>query len=606
MVSSDIFENGRAFIKLSEYFEEFMCLESGRILETLVDEMRLGGPLDSFERAQLVPPRSPGKKSPKKRSHEETSSASSSSRRERERSLSCEGSASAKGAESKSETTATEDWRAFSSKCSGAEDVKQVGRRLHDVHLTGTVAGLSDSSKSPYDAIPRFYLPGRGMHTYTNEIKDSELSNKMAEIESFFKPFPSGIPVNTFVHVTKRLCAFPSYFNKELCKRILLLSSDMPNTTSDTTFNPLTTKIKLKHFLVYWKKEMEKFDTAERIFRLLKKPGADHILKDDLNPILQELLLFHPGLEFLSEHQDFQRKYAQAVITRIFFTVNTSRTGRISLRELRNSDLIEAFMHADEESDINRVYKFFSYEHFYVVYCHFFELDKDQDSKLNIDDFQRFNEHALSRPVIERIFQVGARAFTDGREGDFGRDGLSFSDFIYFMMAEEDKASEQAIAYWFKCIDLDGDGVLSPQEMQHFFRIQLNRVTSYGQEAVLFEDVLCQMIDMIAPPDPNAITLEDMTRPEAREASGILFDALFNLHKFVKFETRDPLQDKLKREDAFDNEWDRFCYYEYRRLSSDDEPADQTMEVEEFGAQRHGGGNWQLDDDDEYDAYGHS
>ncbi len=46
------------------------------------------------------------------------------------------------------------------------------------------------------------------------------------------------------------------------------------------------------------------------------------------------------------------------------------------------------------------------------------------------------------------IFQVGCRAFTDGREGAFRQTGMTYSDFIYFMLAEEDKASDAAISYW--------------------------------------------------------------------------------------------------------------------------------------------------------------
>lgn len=47
-----------------------------------------------------------------------------------------------------------------------------------------------------------------------------------------------------------------------------------------------------------------------------------------------------------------------------------------------------------------------------------------------------------------RIFQVGARAFTDGKEGSFGAAGMTYSDFVYFMLAEEDKTSEASLCYW--------------------------------------------------------------------------------------------------------------------------------------------------------------
>lgn len=51
----------------------------------------------------------------------------------------------------------------------------------------------------------------------------------------------------------------------------------------------------------------------------------------------------------------------------------------------------------------------------------------------------------------------------------------------------------------FKCIDLDGNGILTRNEMQFFYEEQLHRMECMSQEPVLFEDILCQMIDMIGP-----------------------------------------------------------------------------------------------------------
>lgn len=53
--------------------------------------------------------------------------------------------------------------------------------------------------------------------------------------------------------------------------------------------------------------------------------------------------------------------------------------------------------------------------------------------------------------------------------------------------------------YRFKCIDLDGNGILTTTEMQFFYEEQLHRMECMAQEPVLFEDILCQMIDMIGP-----------------------------------------------------------------------------------------------------------
>lgn len=46
---------------------------------------------------------------------------------------------------------------------------------------------------------------------------------------------------------------------------------------------------------------------------------------------------------------------------------------------------------------------------------------------------------------------------------------------------------------------MDGDGKISIHEVETFFASQHERMQAYSQELVLFQDVLCQLIDMIHP-----------------------------------------------------------------------------------------------------------
>lgn len=173
--------------------------------------------------------------------------------------------------------------------------------------------------------------------------------------------------------------------------------------------------------------------------------------------------------------------------------------------------------------------------------------------------------------------------------------------------------------------------MITSDELRFFYRSQLHRISSLvsdptpvvlflllpsnmhssfsqGQETVSFDDVMCQMIDMIAPEDEHAITLADLLNPIKRAYSGVLFDVLFNLHKFMRFETRDPFQEKQRREDMFACDWDRFAHIEYHRLAAEEDDGYDSgggMEVEEgkFGGDGFGGGNadWLIDDDDDDD-----
>lgn len=81
------------------------------------------------------------------------------------------------------------------------------------------------------------------------------------------------------------------------------------------------------------------------------------------------------------------------VIARIFYVVNRSWSGKISLSELRRSSFLPTLRSLQDEDDINQITDYFSYEHFYVIYCKFWELDKDHDLFIDREDLARHNDH---------------------------------------------------------------------------------------------------------------------------------------------------------------------------------------------------------------------
>lgn len=92
-----------------------------------------------------------------------------------------------------------------------------------------------------------------------------------------------------------------------------------------------------------------------------------------------------------------------------------------------------------------------------------------------------------------------------------------------------------------------------------------------AQEPVLFEDILCQIVDMVSPEDDSYFTLRDL---KGSRLSGSVFNILFNLNKFMAFETRDPFLIRQERENPTLTEWDRFAHREYIRLSMEEDAED--------------------------------
>ncbi|KAL5230530.1 hypothetical protein ABZP36_029306 [Zizania latifolia] len=395
------------------------------------------------------------------------------------------------------------------------------------------------------EVIPQFYF--KNGRPAPKDLREQCLSR----IDHLFFA-GEGVQIQEFRSVTKDICKLPSFFSSVLFKKI------------DAGCSGTVTR---DAFVDYWINDNKiTMDTASQIFEILRKPGYNYLTQEDFKPILKELLATHPGLEFLQGTPEFQERYAETVIYRIFYSINRAGNGHLTLRELKRGNLIGAMQQLDEEEDINKVLRYFSYEHFYVIYCKFWELDADHDFLIDKENLIRYGNHSLTYRIVDRIFSQVARKFTSMTEGKMG-----YEDFVYFILSEEDKSSEPSLEYWFKCIDLDGNGILTTNEMQFFYEEQLHRMECMAQEPVLFEDILCQMIDMIGPENESYFILRDLKRCKL---SGNIFNILFNLNKFMAFETRDPFLIRQERENPTLTEWDRFAHREYIRLSMEEDGED--------------------------------
>lgn len=412
--------------------------------------------------------------------------------------------------------------------------------------------------------------------------------------------------VDQFPAVAKTLCGFPSFFAAPLFRRIKKLygitgtadsapggdskSSAEAGGTDEDAEDEDKGEIPLRVFLRYWREEMHPYDHVDRFFRLTKQPAARFIIKSDLLPLMEELLAFHPGLAFLESTPEFQEKYARTVIARMFYMLDPLNRGVITPRALRRSNLISAFQHVDMEEDINLVNEYFSYEHFYVLYCKFWELDTDHDFLLSRADLDALGNHSLTKATLDRVFSQAGRPFECKEPGKMG-----YEDFVCFLISEEDKTHQISIEYWFRLIDLDGDGVIRPFEMKHFYAEQMERMENMNCEVVPFEDVLCQMSDLLQPDVEGEFRLKDFLHPSRVRLTGVFFSILSNLSKFTAFEQRDPFVVKQQQEPGF-TAWDRYAQIEYARLAMEEDGQDDGgLDQSDDGL---GVAAWDEDEDD--------
>ncbi|VDM31571.1 unnamed protein product [Hydatigera taeniaeformis] len=372
------------------------------------------------------------------------------------------------------------------------------------------------------------------------------------------------IPFSRFDLVTKA-CGCPLYWKRALFKAA--------GSENDSTAVPVAA------ILSFWRRVLASCsDAASQFIYLLTKGKSQHLMPDDFWPIIQDVVDTHPSLTFLQAAPEFHARYVTTVVSRIFFCTNTSWSGRISLGELRRSNFLEVLASLEREEDINLVTQYFSYEHFYVIYCKFWELDTNHDLIISKADLARHNNYAISERMIDRIFSGAVTRGTSFKEGT-----MTYSDFVWFLLAEEDKRHPRSIEYWFRCMDLDGDGVLSLYELEYFYSEQSARMEEMGIEPPTLEDCLCQCLDMVRPVLPDKIRLSDLKKCNL---CPVFFDTFFNLPKYLQHEQRDPFSNLQAIEEGLTeiSDWDRYASDTYEMLI-----------VSESG----GGGTGGEDDDDE-------
>ncbi|XP_033842615.1 serine/threonine-protein phosphatase 2A regulatory subunit B'' subunit beta isoform X1 [Periophthalmus magnuspinnatus] len=404
------------------------------------------------------------------------------------------------------------------------------------------------------ESIPKFYFPQGRPQANLN------IDSLISKIEKTFSQFPNERATIDDMGQVAKACECPLYWKVPL---FCLAGGDR------------TGFVSVHKFVAMWRKTLQTcHDDASKFVHLLAKPGCNYLEQDDFIPFLQDVVNTHSGLAFLKEAPDFHSRYITTVIQRIFYNVNRSWTGKITGYELRKSNFLQNVALLEQEEDVNQLTDYFSYEHFYVIYCKFWELDTDHDLYIDKKDLGRHNDQAISRKMIDRIF---SGTVTRDRQ-TYKERRLSYADFVWFLISEEDKKTETSIEYWFRCMDLDGDGVLSMYELEYFYDEQCQKLEAMAIEPLPFEDCLCQMLDLVKPEVKEKITLRDLKRCKLAH---VFFNTFFNIEKYLEHEQKDPFY--VIKEAESDNQdmsdWEKYAAEEYDILVAEEAANEQCNDV---------------------------
>lgn len=367
--------------------------------------------------------------------------------------------------------------------------------------------------------IPRFFFPGGGNCAFNRpcEIDKTRDVQKIASIH--FSGQQTITAREFFLCVTQPLLHWPVLLNPLLIARVHSLFPPVPAPQKD--------HVSCSSFLKFWQQEIAPFDRVTRLFRLLKQPHCDFIMPGDLVPLLNEILSkWQPTIQTKNNFI----KYATA---RFFYSVNTSRTGRISLREFRwNARLETLLVRICANHRISDRDNYFHTLKFHEIYSAFAELSKE---KQIIERLQAFDDYALCPSIVNRLYLCAEIACSDGRLGFAREETMQFEDFVYLYLSHFWKNTRMAAKYWFRCLDIDGDGRLLLPVLGRLYYTQRERLSKISCAGRTWKTVMSlRIVDMLDPQDPQAITLEDFTAPKLEDSAKFFFNALMNAKQFKK------------------------------------------------------------------------
>ncbi|CBH14677.1 hypothetical protein, conserved [Trypanosoma brucei gambiense DAL972] len=439
------------------------------------------------------------------------------------------------------------------------------------VHLSGNFASLPPENveRATLNDIPVFYSGkdrkgGRKSLVETEEhalrnffaLKGSAVNRKVAK--GAVAPIDASKTVRKgqFGKLCQDVFGVPTWLKDALFRRIALTSGVSESTA--LTYEQIST---------FYYNVFGPLSINRRLFELLRNDSrSEHLTLQNLKDATRYLVDSHPGLEFLKQ-PEFQEYYCRTVAIRIVYSLERQQCGFISWYDFDRSDLPEVMQEVDEK-DVNVVLQYFSYEHFYVLYCKFWELDTDRDQLVGFDDMCKYGQGAICPSVIKRIVEGAGRPLKSGKPGK-----LDFEDFVYFCLSEEDKNSRSAVYYWFKVLDVDGDGILSGYELYEFFQENQQRFLEYfecPESDLSYPDMMCQMMDMLGfshvSEEKFGLKLSDL---HSCATPANFFNMVFNAHKFMLFEHRDPFLEHQQKVRPEKTEWDRFARAEYDRMASE-------------------------------------
>jgi len=313
--------------------------------------------------------------------------------------------------------------------------------------------------------------------------------------------------------------------------------------------------IDTKDFLCYFQRSIDVETTTLNLFSYAEGASSTGMITEsELEHYLLDMASKIPALQGVPESA-----CVSIASRRFFFFLDSRRRSQISIKKVAASaimdellQLMRMYQYQDEGSSTSDMAEliennWFSPNNAHRLYSLFDELDKDQKGMLNYKELLALflpesassvcmADAALTEATCERIFQ---ETITNKGESGQSEIGFPFKSFIDLILAIENRDSPESILYFWRLIDVDHNGVLSPITISHFYKsVCAVLFPETPQEAPRPVDVQREVYDMLGVRVGDDITLTDIKK--SGRGSCVL-SMLLDAQGFWNYDNRESL-----------------------------------------------------------------
>jgi Ca2+-binding EF-hand superfamily protein len=247
------------------------------------------------------------------------------------------------------------------------------------------------------------------------------------------------------------------------------------------------------------------------------------------------MLKLIPQIPILRDmHESFKPFYAITACRRFFFLLDMRRRGETALRTLCASSPMEELMFLKRVTRFTKgvgenhgigglpdeIQEQLSANWFYPdnalkQYRTYLNLDRDQQGSLTRADILEFQGDngglQLSYLTVDRLFEE-CQIYCASDDGGRSERGMDYTGFLDLILAVEHRESFQGVGYFWRILDIERTGKLTPTTIIQFYRSIKVALEEHGYGAPSEDDVVQEVYDMIGLPLGTPITQQHLIR----------------------------------------------------------------------------------------------